>query len=159
MYGRVTVDEIAIFRRRDCVGEVLALEAVIARPHDVRHRLNPVGDFGDVRLDESVGLAAEGDVEFALSVEANQPVEPRAVQKEEVERIAERVEAVSDFVVAPAVRAQQLRALSFEKAALGRGGDFALRDGFIESDDARVGIRQQRALGAQSASSTPLTSM
>ena len=146
---RVAVDEIAIRRRRDCVGEVLARESVFARAHDVRDRLNLVGDFGDVRLGESVGLAAEWDVEFAFAVETDKPVERRAVQKQKVERVAARVEAVADFVVSRAVRAQQRRAFSLKKAARGRGSDFALRDGFVESDDMRVGIRQQRALRAQ----------
>jgi hypothetical protein len=58
-----------------------------------------VNNFRDVRFGEPLGLPAKGDIEFALLVETNHPIEAASRQEQEIKGIAVFVETFTHVVV------------------------------------------------------------
>ena len=81
---RIAVDQ--IFRRgfQDCLQEILALENKILGAQQLFHATDLIDNLGYVGLGETLRLPAKRNVEFALPIEPDHPVESRPIQKEKV---------------------------------------------------------------------------
>ncbi len=72
---RIAVNQIILPGGGYSVGEIPAVKLVFSDAHRVGYRPHLIYNFCNVGWSETIRLAAKGNVELALPVEANQPVE------------------------------------------------------------------------------------